>query len=177
VSAAGKSEIPRRKQLRLRGYDYSKPGRYFITICTHENACVFGEIRFGQLEHTAAGKIARECWYELPAHYAGVHLDEFTVMPNHIHGIVIFEYPTGEKLKSGIVVPRSRTVPEIIRAYKSFSARRMNDATGATGKTLLQRGYYERIIRTDKGLAAVREYIRASSKREGLRPAPPDAEI
>jgi putative transposase len=159
VSAAGKFETPRRKQLRLRGYDYSQPGRYFVTICTYEMACIFGEIHFGQLEPTAAGRIARECWYELPSHYAGVHLDEFTVMPNHVHGIVIFEKPVGAKLRYGIAIPHSRSLPEIIRAYKSFSARRMNEITGATGKPIWKRGYFEHIVRSDKGLAAIRQYI------------------
>jgi putative transposase len=160
VSQGSSSEGPRRKAIRLRGYDYSQPGRYFITACTYERTCIFGEIKYGSLNPTPAGNIVRECWYELPAHYAGLHLDEFVVMPNHIHGIFVFAEPVGTTLKSGVGVSHSRTVFEIVRAFKTFSARRINEVTGATGKPIWQRGYHEHIVRTDKAFDAIRRYIR-----------------
>jgi len=131
-----------------------------VTICTNQKACIFGEIQYGALKPSSAGNIVRECWYELPAHYPGVHLDEFVVMPNHVHGILIFAEAVGTTLKSGVVVPPSRNVAEVVRGFKTFSARRINEMTGATGAPVWQRGYYEHIIRTAKGFAAVRQYIR-----------------
>jgi putative transposase len=150
----------RRKQLRLPGYDYSQPGRYFVTICAFEKACILGEVRGGNFEPSPAGSIVRECWYELPAHYPGVHLDEFVIMPNHIHGLIVFSRPVGDELKLGVKVPGGRTVSEIVRAFKTFSARRINESTGATGKPVWQRGYFEHIVRTDKALKNIRQYIR-----------------
>jgi REP element-mobilizing transposase RayT len=160
VSQNPKPEAPRRKQIRLLGYDYSQPGRYFITVCALEKACIFGEVHDGYFDPSPAGNIVRECWYELPAHYADVHLDEFVIMPNHIHGIIIFSRPVGAKLKPGVEVSLSRTVSEVVRGFKTFSARRINEMTGATGKPIWQRGYFEHIVRTNKGMAAIRQYIR-----------------
>jgi len=160
VSDNPNPEPRRRKQVRLPGYDYSQPGRYFITVCTFEKARIFGEVHDGYFDPSQAGNIVRECWYELPAHYAGVHLDKFVVMPNHIHGILIFSRPVGEELKPGVRVSPTRTVSEVVRGLKTFSARRINEMTGATGKVIWQRGYFEHIVRTNKGFAAIRQYIR-----------------
>lgn len=76
-----------RKSIRLKEYDYSQNGAYFVTICTHNKEHLFGKI--GDMwEPTDFGKIADECWYAIPEHYPNVELDAFIVMPNHIHGII-----------------------------------------------------------------------------------------
>ena len=88
----------RRKSIRLPGFDYSQPGAYFITVCTRNRASILGDVTEGKLCLSAAGRLAQAVWEELPQHYPHVHLDAWTVMPNHVHGIAI--------LKSDSVGPR-----------------------------------------------------------------------
>ena len=83
------SEIHNRQSFRLKGYDYSKPGQYFITICTHDREYFFGEIKCLRMVLSEMGKIAVTCWKEIPSHFTHVRLGNFVVMPNHIHGILI----------------------------------------------------------------------------------------
>ncbi|MCA9915636.1 MAG: transposase family protein, partial [Anaerolineae bacterium] len=78
-----------RRSPRLQGYDYSQSGAYFVTICTHERAHLFGVVADGEMVLNRAGEIAQERWFALPDHHNGIELDAFVVMPNHIHGIII----------------------------------------------------------------------------------------
>lgn len=77
-----------RRSIRLRGYDYSQAGSYFFTICTHHRQVLFGRIRDGQMECSRAGDAVWSVWRELPVSFPAVELDEFVVMPNHVHGIL-----------------------------------------------------------------------------------------
>ena len=104
---------------RLNGFDYAKPGNYFITICTKDRKPLFGEITDGKIKLSEAGKIVSECWSDLPNHYPNVILDEFIVMPNHIHGIIIIRKGLENNSKHGL--------SEFVRAFKSFSSRRINE--------------------------------------------------
>ena len=81
----------RRKSIRLPGFDYSQPGAYFITVCTRNRASILGNVTEGKLRLSAAGRLAQAVWEELPQHYPHVHLDAWTVMPNHVHGIAILK--------------------------------------------------------------------------------------
>ena len=81
--------IHHRRTIRLKGYDYSQAGMYFITICCQNRQCVFGKIENGEMILNEYGKIVQMVWNELPQHYANIQLDEFVIMPNHIHDIVI----------------------------------------------------------------------------------------
>ncbi|MDI9571434.1 MAG: transposase [Pseudomonadota bacterium] len=78
-----------RCSIRLRGYDYSRPGAYFITICAQNRECLFGDIVNGEMRLNDAGVMVQSVWDEIPAHYPGIYIDVFIVMPNHIHGIVV----------------------------------------------------------------------------------------
>jgi len=80
--------IHHRKSIRLKGYDYSREGLYFITICTHNRECLFGEIVDGNMILNEAGKIADACWQDIPNHFPNAVLHEYIVMPNHVHGII-----------------------------------------------------------------------------------------
>jgi REP element-mobilizing transposase RayT len=162
----------------LSAYDYSQAGAYFITVCTQNRVMLFGEVIDCDVQLNGMGMIVRQAWDDLPTHYHGIDLDAFIVMPNHIHGIIILaDQPE-----------RRRALPEIVRGFKMFSARRVNERAGKRG-VLWQRGYYEHVIRTEKALARVRAYIahnpgrwaddpenisRAASaeRRAGLKPAP-----
>ncbi|MEW6364592.1 MAG: hypothetical protein AB1714_08125 [Acidobacteriota bacterium] len=78
-----------RRSIRLTGYDYTQAGDCFITICTQDRTCLFGDIVDGAMSPTDAGRMIQAVWDELPAFYAGVETDAFVVMPNHIHGIIV----------------------------------------------------------------------------------------
>jgi putative transposase len=84
-------DIHHRRSIRPKGYDYSTPGACFVTICTQNRKCLFGEIVGGMMWLNEAGLVARQCWSDIPGHFPHVELDGFVVMRNHIHGIVIAE--------------------------------------------------------------------------------------
>ena len=77
-----------RRSIRLKGYDYSQEGLYFITLCTQNRACLFGKIENGKMILNDAGQIANECWLNISNHFPNVMLHEFIIMPNHVHGII-----------------------------------------------------------------------------------------
>ena len=78
-----------RRSIRLPGYDYSRAGAYFVTICTHNRECLFGEIMDARMVFNDGGRMVQTCWGDIPAHFPHVELDEFVVMPNHVHGILV----------------------------------------------------------------------------------------
>ena len=78
-----------RRSIRLKGYDYSQAGAYFITLCAQDRECLFGEVVDGEMRLNDAGRMIESVWNEIPLFYPGVDIDEFAVMPNHVHGIVI----------------------------------------------------------------------------------------
>ena len=88
-----KSNPPRRRAMRLRGYDYSQPGAYFVTICAQHRKCLFGTIADGKMQLNEMGKIVVECWNRISPHFPSVELDEYVVMPNHTHGIIRLGVP------------------------------------------------------------------------------------
>ncbi|WP_242632684.1 transposase [Thiothrix fructosivorans] len=81
-------DLHHRHSIRLHGYDYSQNGLYFVTICTHNRECLFGDIRDGEMHPNDAGKMIQRVWDEIPNHYPGIGIEHFVVMPNHIHGII-----------------------------------------------------------------------------------------
>jgi REP element-mobilizing transposase RayT len=85
------SEIHHRRSIRAKGYDYSQDGAYFATVCAQNRQCLFGSIANAKMELNEAGEIVNNCWYEIPKHYPFVVLDEFVVMPNHFHGIIVIQ--------------------------------------------------------------------------------------
>jgi hypothetical protein len=76
-------ELPNRRSIRLRNYDYSQAGAYFVTVCVEGREALLGDVRNGCMSRSPAGEIAASCWHEIPRHYREVELDEFVVMPNH----------------------------------------------------------------------------------------------
>jgi putative transposase len=139
---------PRRHSLRLKGYDYSQAGAYFITVCTHRRVPLLGEVIEADVRLNDIGAIVNQSWVNLPNHYPGVELDSFIVMPNHVHGIII--------LSDEPDTPHG--MPEIVRGFKTFSARRSNEHR-RTRAALWQRGYYEHVIRDERALNHIRAYI------------------
>jgi putative transposase len=151
----GSNTQPKRKSIRLPGYDYSLSGAYFVTICALGHVDRFGEIVEGILYPSAEGEIIEACWAGLPHHYSHVELDAFVTMPNHIHGIIILR----DSAPVQMVQHKRHALSEIVRALKTFSARRINEHHGTPGEPVWQRNYYEHIIRNDSDLDRIRAYI------------------
>nr|VFJ65368.1 MAG: hypothetical protein BECKDK2373C_GA0170839_11297 [Candidatus Kentron sp. DK] len=78
-----------RRSIRLKGYDYSWPGAYFITVCVHDKKCLLGKVVDGEMISNRYGRVVAECWRGIPAHFVGVTLDQWVIMPNHMHGIIM----------------------------------------------------------------------------------------
>jgi len=140
-----------RKNLRLTNYDYSQEGFYFVTICTHERAYLFGDVANGQMQPNQWGTIVKECWYEIPIHFSTVYLDEFVIMPNHVHGIIVME--------GGETPPLRPTLGQVVAYYKYQSTKQINILRNLQGTRIWQRNYYEHVIRNDKDLDQTRQYI------------------
>ncbi len=171
-----------RRSIRLKGYDYSSEGAYFVTICVKGGESVLGEVVGGEMVLNEYGRIVEACWQDLVNHYDHVVLDAFVIMPNHIHFIVILIDATvgagrvGAGLRPAPTGDKQHGLPEIVRAIKSFSARRINELRDATGSSFWQRNYYEHIIRNERALNAIREYIHnnpANWLQDQLHPAAP----
>ncbi len=94
-----------RRSIRLKGYDYSQAGAYFMTICTQNRTCLFGEIVDGEMVLNDAGRMVEQCWRNIQAHFSHAALDEFVVMPNHIHGIVVINHGRGTACRAPTWMP------------------------------------------------------------------------
>lgn len=164
----------RKNSLRLDGYDYSQSGGYYVTMCTHQKAKIFGAVADGEVQLSAYGEIVRACWLDLPEHYYHLRLDMFVIMPNHIHAIMLLldDNIASENKNTGNIhivgadpttdLPRPRkrhTISEMIRAFKSYSTMGIKQAENYADDTVWQRGFYDHIIRNDDDLRRIQQYI------------------
>lgn len=160
----------RRRFIRLQRYDYSRAGAYFVTVCSQIRQCLFGDIAAGAMRLSPLGRIVKEQWNVIPQRFPVVELDEFVAMPNHLHGIFVI---VGAPLAGaqGVTERDTRatarvapTVGDIIGAYKSLCVHhclkwiKPQAPNRILGK-LWQRNYWEHIIRHDRELHEIREYI------------------
>jgi len=179
-----------RKSIRLKGYDYSQTGAYFVTICSKNNEFLFGKIIDEEMRLNDVGRIVQNCWNDLPLRFDSIELDEFVIMPNHIHGIIaIAGAGLGPNVGAGLALPesgakivgaglalpeegaasrtptklgaasRAPTLGDIVGAFKSISAIKVNQMLSRSSQPLWQRNYYEHIIRDEESLNKIREYI------------------
>ena len=135
---------PRRRQLRLPDYDYAEPGAYFITLCSHQRLCLFGTIRDGMMVTNSFGQVVTETWGEQTGAPSAIRTDEWVLMPNHFHAIVLIESQEG-----GSRAAPTRTLGTAINAFKTVSAKRINQLRGTPGTPVWQRNYYEHIVRSE----------------------------
>jgi putative transposase len=117
-------DIHHRCSIRLKGYDYSQQGAYFVTICTYKRNCLFGEIVDGEIKLNTNGEIVRGCWLSIFRHFLNVELDEFVIMPNHLHGIIIIE-------NSEVEGELSSTLVKAIAIPTVFTSKREDAFMGA----------------------------------------------
>jgi REP element-mobilizing transposase RayT len=149
-----------RHSIRLHNYNYTQPGAYFVTLCTHERECLLGNITDGTLRLGPLGLVIEECWQALPRYFHAVELDAFVIMPNHVHGIIcIVDTPHADAAPSQQHGSAPGSLTAIVGTFKAISARRINQLRGTPGAAVWQRNYYEHIIRTSRELEAVRKYI------------------
>lgn len=184
-------DIHHRRAIRLKEYDYSQPGAYFVTICTGNRKCLFGGIEDENILLNPVGKKALELWSGIPEHFENIILDQFVVMPNHLHGIIticdgeaqVSTNETNIETKNNInnhhvgvqyIEPKnidpqrprlhqfqkttSGSIGSIIRTYKASVTRWCRQNGHEYFKW--QKNFYEHIIRNDKELTAIREYIK-----------------
>lgn len=184
-----------RRSVRLRGYDYSHAGVYFVTLCVQSGMCLLGSVAADAVRLTDAGRMVQEIWEAMPAHYAGVETDAYVVMPNHVHGIIVLtggsKDPTAQTADKGTQAWLSLrghaghmrpnlgqaqgagpghdvgalSLGDVVRRFKTMTTKRYGDGVRQRGwpayeGRLWQRNYYEHIVRNERALVAIREYIR-----------------
>lgn len=164
-------DIHHRRSIRLKGHDYAGEGTYFVTLCTYNREYLFGNIIGGSVILNEYGIIVEKTWFDLPNHNSNIVLDEFIIMPNHVHAIIIVgagskpaqDCGVGTNRGSAGLEPaptRATTLPEIVRQLKTFSAKKINIQRKTEGVAVWQRNYYEHIIRSKDELNRIRGYIK-----------------
>jgi len=149
-----------RRSIRLKDYDYSRAGAYFITICCYNKTTYF--------ENVKIRNITEQCWMEIPQHFPNVYLDEYVIMPNHLHGILILQdscrgvqlnAPTQNSFNKPFSKssPRQNTISLIIRTFKAAVTTQSRHI--GHEKFAWQRNYYDHIIRKENELESIRQYI------------------
>ena len=170
-------KIHHRHSIRLKGYDYTQSGAYYVTIVAYQRQHFFGEVVNGEMRLNALGQIAHDEWFKTATlrPYVELYEDEFVVMPNHVHGIIWIHKNDGGEIAAIVGVrrrraptndnleqfgkPLSHSIPTIVRAYKSAVTYAVNALQNQRGAVLWQRNYYEHVIRDEKDLQAKRDYI------------------
>ena len=153
-----------RKSIRLPGYDYSQAGYYFVTICCYRRQCLFSEIVDGAMQLNQYGQIARSEWLRSSTIRQEIELDEYVVMPNHFHGIVIIN-PPGANGRSPLQQTSKRpsmkpkSLSSLMAGFKSSVTKKINSIRNTPGAKVWQRNYYEHIIRDRQLLQKIRQYI------------------
>jgi putative transposase len=163
-----------RRSNRLKGYDYSRAGAYFITICTHQRQCLFGEIIDREMQLNQYGDAIANEWQKSASIRKEIELDMWVIMPNHFHGIVIItnnENPVGANghsplpnhstLTNHSSLPRMkpRSISSLMTGFKSATTKHINILRDSPGTPVWQRNYYDHIIRDEESLNKIRQYV------------------
>ena len=156
---------PGHRSIRLKGFDYSTPSVYFVTICTHERRCVLGRVDRNLIEQTSIGRIAHESWIAIPSHFPQVNIYAFVVMPNHLHGIIEIASLAGAQRAAPLpekIALKPHVGPgslgAVVRSFKAAVTKRANRELGWRGE-VWQRNYFERVLRDGKEFSDASRYI------------------
>jgi REP element-mobilizing transposase RayT len=189
-------DIHKRQSIRLRGYDYSQSGLYFITICCYQRECLFGEVINSQMILNNSGELVKEEWLKSAEIRKEIELGGFVIMPNHFHGIVIInqeinknignnQNPLGANGRSPLQTIQSsqqqismkpKSLSSLIAGFKSATTKKINIIRSTPKNPVWQRNYYDHIIRNDQSLERIREYVQnnpLSWKNDQLHPNNP----
>jgi putative transposase len=165
-------QIHHRRSIRLKGYDYSQAGAYFITICTKNRKCLFGQVVNGEMILNEMGQIAYNEWLKTPELRPNVSLDVFVIMPNHVHGIIVIidmgEFDSPIPPPSADMPPTpfrspSNNIGAIVRRYKSSVTKQIN-LLNYSGSAW-HRNYHEHIIRNEESYHRISDYIINNPKK------------
>src|SRR5438093_2097370 len=175
-----------RRSIRLQGYDYSQPGMYFVTVCTEGLELLFGEVEKGEMVVNEYGRVVWEEWHRSAEIRREVRLDEFMVMPNHLHGIMVITCAEAHRvgatghheiiaievgahgrapLQHRQLHRQPRSLGSFVAGFKSATTKRINELRGTPGVPLWQRNYHEHVIRSEDELHRIREYIQTNPLR------------
>jgi len=177
-----------RRSLRLKGYDYSQAGAYFVTVCAYGKECLFGEVESGLMRLNEYGEIVASEWIRSAELRLEIECGEFVVMPNHFHGImhIVGAYGNtpmthdkkifGSSRNKGVmpcqkgVLPYaptspSRNIGSMVRGFKGAASRRINQLRNTPGAPVWQRNYYEHVIRNDADYNRIAEYVSNNPQR------------
>jgi REP element-mobilizing transposase RayT len=172
-----------RRSIRLKGFDYSHPGYYFVTICTKDRECLLAEISDSKIYLNEIGKMSDRIWHEIPEHFPNAAVDQFIVMPNHLHGIIqileknqnkdtakerglMNQAPTLQRSSDCdfnsvqwiMMKNQALGLGKIIRFFKARSALEIRNKKSIS--FYWQRNYFEHIVRDKSELFRIRNYIR-----------------
>jgi len=171
-----------RRSIRLPAYDYTQPGAYFVTICSQNRECLFGDVINEEMILNQRGEMVERTWRELAECYPGVEVDAFVIMPNHVHGIIVLveagplgvgpvgagprACPEGPGACPGRPqgVAPTMSLPDVVHRFKSLTTARyrtgvLQDGWQPFPGRLWQRNYYEHVIRDEEELNRIRQYI------------------
>jgi putative transposase len=158
----GKYRIP---STRLQHWNYGDNGSYFITICTENRTHFFGECKNRKMKLSTLGAIVQGFWYEIPKHFPFITLGEFTVMPNHVHGILIVDKTENQQDSSEKLIGNKRfqnqgknTISSIVGSYKSICTRHINMDFSSLGFGWQER-FWDSIIKDEKSFIRISQYI------------------
>ena len=164
------TSYPARRSTRLQHYDYASAGAYFVTLCTEGRVPLFGHIHDGHMALSPAGRMVAEVWDRLDQFYP-VDLDAFVVMPNHLHSILVLPDGRGREDRHGGTVPtgtalhdRSMSLSTVIQRFKTYAMHEYGRGVKEQGWTrypgrLWQPRFHDHVIRTERDLTAIRQYI------------------
>ena len=157
-----------RKSIRLKNYNYSNIGSYFITVCAYNHECLFGDIEDGRMQLNNCGRIIESEWLRSSEIRKEIELDIYQTMPNHLHGIIIItECPNNHVgaihelplQNNDRIARRKMLIPKIIGRFKMNSSKQINVLRKSAGVPVWKRNYYDHIIRNENELNQIREYI------------------
>lgn len=176
-----------RRSIRLPTWDYRRPAAYFVTICTHNRRCLFGEVVEGRMQLNAYGRVVAEEWNRSPSIRQEIEMDAFVIMPNHVHGIVIIAPPEAprpitphgydirvgthgraspqRRVEAGRPLRPPRSLESFVAGFKSSVTKRLNRYCGTPGAKVWQGRFYERIVRNEREWRAIRKYIHQNPAR------------
>jgi putative transposase len=160
-------ELEQHRSMRLKGYDYSLAGAYFINLVTHEKLCLFGEIINGEMRLSQLGNTVQREWLRLERRFPGIELDEFVIMPNHLHGIIVITqqdapHAPGDERKDAAPSKRmgaaTGSLTAMVKGFKSAVEFRYHSMAN-NNDPLWQPNDYEHIIHDEDDLDRIRRYI------------------
>jgi len=161
----GSKNTGHRRSLRLAGWDYSSNGAYFVTVSTWDRHNLFGEVIEGNMNLNDTGHLVAGLWQWLAQQYPHVLLDEWCVMPNHLHGILVLsgdEHDSGRGGSRTAPTPKRKPVGRLIGAFKTVSAKQINLRRQTPGARVWQRDFWEHIVRDDAEMDRIRLYIKSN---------------